>query len=99
MPDYLFLMHTDVPPGTVAASPDWPGYLATLRALGAFHGGSAIGSGRCLSKGAKPRGITEHLAGYIKVRAANLSQAEALVQGNPVFEAGGTIEIRELPEQ
>jgi hypothetical protein len=32
------------------------------------------------------------------VIAADLDQAKALVAGNPVFEAGGTVEIRELPE-
>jgi hypothetical protein len=37
------------------------------------------------------------LAGYIRVRADNLDEAKSLLAGNPVFEAGGTVEIRELP--
>ena len=41
--------------------------------------------------------ITGHLAGYIRVNADSLEQAKALLAGNPVFEAGGTVEIRELP--
>jgi hypothetical protein len=32
------------------------------------------------------------------VQAENLERARELVQGNPVFEAGGTVEIRELPK-
>jgi len=31
------------------------------------------------------------------VNAASLDQAKSLLIGNPVFEAGGTVEIRELP--
>lgn len=34
---------------------------------------------------------------YIRVKAGSLTDARALVVGNPVFEAGGTVEIRELP--
>ena len=42
--------------------------------------------------------ITRYLGGYIKVRAASLDAARELVAGNPVYEAGGTVEVRELPE-
>ena len=38
------------------------------------------------------------LSGYIKIQANSLSHAQELVIGNPVFEAGGTVEIRELPK-
>jgi hypothetical protein len=31
------------------------------------------------------------------VNANDLEQAKSLLVGNPVFEAGGTVEIRELP--
>jgi hypothetical protein len=41
--------------------------------------------------------ITGHLSGYVRIQAESLSHAKTLVQGNPVFEAGGTVEIRELP--
>jgi hypothetical protein len=37
------------------------------------------------------------LTGFIRVRAKSLEQAKALVAGNPLYEAGGTVEIRELP--
>lgn len=42
--------------------------------------------------------ITHYLGGYLRVRAASLEAAEALLAGNPVYEAGGTVEIRELPK-
>jgi hypothetical protein len=41
--------------------------------------------------------MSSHLSGFIRVAAADLAAARGLVAGNPVFEAGGTVEIRELP--
>jgi hypothetical protein len=48
-------------------------------------------------KGASAPDITKHLAGYIRVAAATIDEAKSLLIGNPHFEAGGTVEIRELP--
>lgn len=93
MPEYMFLMHDD----TVADEPDWELYLRTLQQAGVFDGGSAIGDGVCLRKTGQPGPLTTHLAGYIRVMARDLDQAKALLDGNPVWEAGGTVEIRELP--
>ena len=42
--------------------------------------------------------LTAHLGGFIRVEAESLADAEALLAGNPVFENGGTVEIRELPK-
>jgi hypothetical protein len=96
MNDYLLLMHADAP---AERTGDWAAYFASLRQAGAFQGGSAIGGGVCASKSASPPAITRHLAGYIRIRAESLERARALVTGNPVFEAGGTVEIRELPRE
>jgi len=41
--------------------------------------------------------VTEHLTGYIRITADSMEQAKSLLIGNPQFEAGGTVEIRELP--
>lgn len=41
--------------------------------------------------------MTAHLTGYIRVSADSMDQAKSLLAGNPHFEAGGTVEIRELP--
>jgi len=45
----------------------------------------------------KPTAISRQIAGDIRIRAENLNAARELVIGNPVYEAGGTVEIRELP--
>ena len=35
--------------------------------------------------------------GFIRVRAADIEAARHFLAGNPVYEGGGTVEIRELP--
>jgi hypothetical protein len=96
MNDYMLLMHDDAPAQSRPGR-DWAAYFSWLRGLGVFQGGSAIGGGVCLRKGGEAAGITAAIAGYIRVRAVDLDGARALVAGNPVYEAGGTVEIRELP--
>lgn len=94
MAEYILFMHDDVVAGDDDA---WESYLSTLRQGGVFEGGSAIGEGICVRKAGTPPPITGHLAGYIRVRAATIDDAKSLLAGNPHFEAGGTVEIRELP--
>jgi hypothetical protein len=94
--DYILLMHNDVPGEDRPHDEEWAAYFTKLRAAGAFQGGSAIGDGLCASKSGLPRPITRHLSGYIRIQAASLSAARELVEGNPVYQAGGTVEIREL---
>lgn len=98
MNDYILLMHNDAPRDQEGRADAWASYFSKLRQAGAFQGGSSIGDGICVSKSSEPE-ITRHLSGYIRVRAASLSAARELVSGNPVFEAGGTVEIRELPRE
>ncbi len=98
MNDYIFLMHDDAPrAGATSDARDWGGYIAKLQQAGRFDGGSEIGEGVCVRKSGKPADISSHLVGYIRVRAATLADARSLLEGNPAFEAGSTIEIRELP--
>ena len=98
MKDFILLMRVDggalAPPAVDA----WPTYFAALRSANAFEGGSAIGDGIVLSKSTGPTrdGVTP-ISGYIRLRAESLEAACALVAGNPVYEAGGTVEVRELP--
>lgn len=98
MNDYIIFMHNDAKDEESNRDDDWSAYLTSLGQAGVFEGGSAIGNGVCLSKSGTPAAITRHLTGFIRVQAADLAHARELVQGNPVYEAGGTIEIRELPK-
>lgn len=93
--DYLILMHND----NVAAEAvdSWQSYIGTLIEKGVFAGGSAIGGGATFRKAGAAGTMSDHLTGFIRVTAENLDAARLLLEGNPVFEAGGSVEIRELP--
>lgn len=95
MPDFIFLMHDDVTPGS--ADSGWEAYFERLRAAGAFQGGSSIGGGECMRKDGKAPPIAKNFTGYIRITAKSLAEAKQLVTGNPIYEAGGTVEVRELP--
>jgi hypothetical protein len=94
MAEYILFMHNDIVADDEVA---WESYLRTLKQSGVFEGGSEIGEGICVRKAGAPPPITEHLVGYIRVTAATIDRAKSLLAGNPHFEAGGTVEIRELP--
>jgi hypothetical protein len=94
MRDFIFLMHADA---NEDVAQDWDSYLAKLKATGRFEGGSGIGDGACYRKSGANPPVTGHVTGYIRVAAHDLADAAALLDGNPVYEAGGTVEIRELP--
>jgi hypothetical protein len=95
MGDFLLLMHDDAE--SLVSDASWARYFEALRRQGAFEGGSAIGGGVCVRKAGEAGAVSAHLSGFIRVVAADLAGARALVAGNPVFEAGGTVEIRALP--
>jgi hypothetical protein len=95
MPDYLMLMHDD--PTRAADESDWATYIQRLAATGTLRGGSAIGGGISRRKWGAAPAITAHIGGYIRLEADGLAEVEALLAGNPVYENGGTVEIRELP--
>lgn len=96
MSDYLLLMHA-LPAAAQTSDDAWGAYFAKLRALDAFNGGSSMGGGVCVTKSPKAPAVAHHLTGYIRVRAESLDAAKLLVDGNPVYEAGGVVEVRELP--
>ena len=97
MKDFILLMRTDGAPLAPRPVDAWPTYFAKLREANAFEGGSAIGDGVVLSKSTTSRDDLTPISGYIRVRAVSLEAALTLVAGNPVYEAGGAIEVRELP--
>jgi len=90
MNDYIFLMHDDAPEAGDGGN-GWELYLARLRKSGLFAGGSAIGTGVCVTKSGPAAEITAHLSGYIRVQANSIEDARKLLDGNPVFEAGAPL--------
>ena len=98
MKEFILFMYNDAL-NSAAANDDirWGDYLGRLRATGQFDGGSSIGSGLQLRMGHSDRPSSGDLNGFIRVRATDLDAARDYLAGNPVYEAGGTVEIRELP--
>ena len=94
MTEFILLMHDDA---AGDAEGGWQPYLGKLQRAGVFEGGSAIGEGACFRKVGAPAPVTTQVVGYIRVEAKSLEEATSLLAGNPVYEAGGTVEIRELP--
>ena len=94
MADFLLLMHDDA----TAPEAGWDAYFQRLHQSGAFQGGSSIGGGATFRKTGTPASAALHLVGFVRVRADDLDAARAWLEGNPVYEAGGTVELRALPE-
>ena len=99
MADFLLLMHDtglDAGDGTVLPAM-WDAYLERLQSAGVMRGGSRIAGGACFRKSGEVPAIAEHLGGYIKIEVADLEAAKQWLAGNPVYERGGIVEIRDLP--
>jgi hypothetical protein len=96
MNDYILLMHA-LPPGSAQPTGDWTTYLHRLRSTGQFNGGSSIGAGVCVSSRGITPTLSTSLTGSIRVSAPSIEEACALLDGHPLIEAGGTVEVRELP--
>jgi hypothetical protein len=96
--EYILLMHQDASDTEAADDPErWGQYIARLRSTGQFDGGSSMGNGERLKKNQTSQPTGNALGGFIRVRAVSLESAKQFLAGNPVYEAGGTVEIRELP--
>lgn len=90
----MLLMHGDtIGPERLA---DWGMYLDTLRTSGGWEGGSSIAAGSGHRKIGTAAPTSDHLVGYLLLTADSLDDARGYLGGNPVYEAGGTVEIREL---
>ncbi len=100
MPEFILLVHSDVNDRALANDGQlWGAYLAKLRASGSFIGGSGIGTGVRLRKAKQSAPSDVTIEGYILVEAESLETASRLVEGNPNYEAGGTVEIRVLSHE
>lgn len=99
MNDYILLMHSDAADRARAVDDEqWGAYISLLRGSGQFDGGSSMGAGECVQKNQPGQPADRALTGFIRVRAINLTDARRFLVGNPVYEAGGTVEIRVLPK-
>ena len=98
MKDFILIMYDDATNAFAANDATaWNDYFSRLHASGCFDGGSSIGAGFKLRKGMPDRPLHDGMNGFIRVRAENVAEARKFLVGNPSYEAGGTVELRELP--
>ncbi len=98
MQDFILFMYDDAPDKVAASdAASWGSYFSTLHSSGHFDGGSSIGLGTRFRKNFPDQQSGMGLNGFIRVRAEDLAHAKAFLVGNPIYEAGGTVEICELP--
>ena len=80
-----------------AASGDWDQYIEKLVSSGKFKGGSSLGNGVSVAKGKVDGGF--EFTGYMRFSADSIKEVKELITGNPVYEAGGSLELlEEIPE-
>lgn len=97
MNEYLMLMCSDAPDAQAANDEArWGAYINALRQSGCFDGGSSLGHGERVRKAYAPEPADTRWSGFIRIRAPSLEAAKQLLAGNPCYEAGGTVELREL---
>ena len=96
MAEFLFIMHSDA--REPVSEDAWTEYIENLVSRGAMRAGSAIGGGKCFRRSGPPASLTNHIVGYLKIEAESIAHAETMLVGNPIYEAGGTVEIRDLPQ-
>ena len=94
MADLILLTHA----GTLAPETGWEAYLTSLLQSGAFDRSSTIGDDAGSRRANPSPGISGQINGYMGMRADDLANAQSFLAGHPCFEAGGTVEIRELPQ-
>ncbi len=92
---FMILMHNDTT--TEEDGEAWGRYLEMLRATGNFEGGSSTGRSTSHNARGEPK-RSSGVVGYLIVGAQDLAAAHALLDDNPTYLAGGTIEICELVE-
>ena len=80
-----------------ASAGDWDVYIEKLIASGKFRGGSSLSNGILMTKD----GVEGEcqVTGYMRFSAENIEQVRALMTGNPLYEAGGRVEVlEEIPD-
>ena len=99
MRDFILIMHNDAEQADQIVDSSWADYFQSLKSQGAFIAGVEFGDGFCMVKKKPAPPPTSMLGRYIRVQARTMRDAAQLVEGNPIFEAGGTVEVRALTRQ
>ena len=92
MPQFMMIMMGSASAGS------WETYLEKLIAKGKLRGGSSLANGARVAKGTNDGDCK--VTGYIRLEVADIDEARTLVAGNPLYEAGGFVELlEEIPDE
>jgi hypothetical protein len=83
---------------------EWMSWIRDIRAKGCYHGGDPLDESGKVLRGQKGSTITdgpfveskEIVAGYLIVSAPSLDEAAALAKGCPIYQGGGSVEVRRI---
>jgi hypothetical protein len=102
--NFMFLFrggrHPESPAEMQAQMAKWMGWIERLQKEGQYlagdplePGGKVVTSPRTITDGPFAEG-KELVGGYFLVRAATLDEAAAMARDCPIFENGGSVEVR-----
>ncbi len=111
MSEFLYLFRGGMEQGSnspeqmQAQMQKWVNWMEQLGKEGKLVGGQPLANGGKVLSGAK-RSLTdgpfaegkEIVGGYLMVKANSLDEATATANGCPIFEMGGSVEIREVQQ-
>ena len=108
MTDFLFLFRGGMDPNPSPediqrSMQEWGRWIQGLAEAGKFKGGDPLERGGKVVAGTR-KVITdgpfveskEVVGGYLLVSAASLDEATEMSRGCPIFEAGGSVEVRQI---
>jgi hypothetical protein len=110
MNDFLYLFRGErtensrlSPEGMQAQMQKWTNWIRSLSEQGKFVGGQPLqaggkvvqAAGKVITDGPFAEG-KEVVGGYVIVKVADLEEATELSKGCPIFETGGTVEVRPI---
>lgn len=90
MAEFMVLMKGD----GRSTTGDWAGYIDKLRKTEHFRGGSSLGNGIAISDRTDAENCT--VTGFMRFDAETIEEVRSLLDGNPLYDAGGNIEVLEL---
>ncbi len=106
--DYLLLFRGGANPEDMtpeqsqATMGKWMGWMKGLEKKKQLAGGDPLKDGGKVLSGPKGKNVApfvdgpDAVGGYLLIKAASLAQATSIAKGCPIFDNGGTVEIRPI---
>ncbi len=93
--EYILFVHGNSE--VEARKEEWDNFFEAARSSGIFRGGSEIGNRILLGTKDVPN-TTDSIAGYMLFESDSINDIKLLLELHPVYIAGGSLELCELPK-